>query len=74
MIAPDVTIEEHGGALVAAYARHCYRVLLSDGTVLDVEGIRDDSSLRAALLRHAGKGKDVSIAGVAEVDGPPPKV
>jgi hypothetical protein len=67
--AQDITIEAQGGGLIAAvYVRHRYRVLLSDGAALDVEAIRDDSTLRAALLRHAGKGKDVSISGVAQVD------
>lgn len=54
------------GHHVARYRMKLYRFLLSDGTVLDVSAIRDDSDLRAAVLARFAA-KDVSIAGMTRL-------
>lgn len=59
------------GALDAVWPVRRQRFLLSNGTTVDVVTDRDDSTLRAALLRHVtGQGivdGDVAIVGVADL-------
>jgi hypothetical protein len=42
------------GALIATWPTHRYRYLLSDGSIVDVLAVRDDSDLRDALLTYTG--------------------
>lgn len=63
---PPVVIEtSEGGHHVARYTTSVYRFLFSDGDTLDVHAVRDDSDLRAAVNRFAGK--DVQVVGVAKL-------
>lgn len=54
------------GGLFASVPIHAYRVLMDDGTTLDVEAIEDGSRMRGAVLAHYNK-PDVAIAGVAKL-------
>lgn len=74
MSVDDLTLNEYDDGFRAIYRRYIYRVLFSDGTVVDVEANQDDSHLRGALLKAVGKDKDVSICGVAKLDGSSPQV
>lgn len=66
---PPVVIETaEGGQHVARYTTSVFRFLFSDGDTLDVSAARDDSDLRAAVLRFAGT--DVTIEGVAKLPRP----
>ena len=51
--------------LNANYIHHCYRFLFSDGSMVNVIAVRDDSDLRGAVLEITGKER---IAGVAQLD------
>lgn len=66
-IPPDrkVALTQRGktNVLVAGYTRKTYRFLLANGEVQDVDAIRDDSDLRAAVVEHTGQ----SIAGCVQV-------
>ena len=65
-----VTLDSNGDSFVAQYTWSRYRFMFTDGAVMDVVAIRDDSDLRGAVLElHYGKTikdpKDGGIAGVA---------
>jgi hypothetical protein len=50
---PPVRLVPNGdGTLRASWPVHAYRFLFADGTVLNVESVRDDSVLRGALIDH----------------------
>ena len=60
---PKARLEDQGGILVLAEPVYHYRVLIDDGTLLDVRATHDGSVLRDAVLAHVGV-KDAKIAGV----------
>lgn len=64
----QIKLVQENGTLQATYEWTTFRFLLSDGRILDVSAIHDDSHLRSAVLAHA---KAERIEGVAIV---PPKV
>lgn len=71
-----VDIEDWGeGVLGAHYEAHTYRFLFSDGTTVDVIAHRDDSDLRAAVMKFLHHGREIAIVGCAtlEVDDAKPR-
>jgi hypothetical protein len=73
MMAPKPERLANGGLTISddgrvVYRYHTFRFLLSDGRVLDVYAIHDDSNLRGAVLDHIRKpGVEVMIAGVTQL-------
>lgn len=59
---------ERDGSFKATYTWRRYRFLMSDGSTVDVQAVRDDSDLRAAVLAATGV---EAIAGVVTLPSPP---
>lgn len=52
------------GSLEAFWHPRTFRFLLSDGRVVDIHAVRDDSNLRGAVLKHT---KAEAIVGSVEI-------
>lgn len=66
--APDITTDDLGRYQLVA-PMHRFRCLFSDGLVIDVAAVRDDSILREALgrLHKRQTGEPRGIVGIADL-------
>ena len=66
-----LVLEEGDEYHTAVYAWHVFRFLMDDGSVVDVKGIQDTSTLREAVLKLFPKGS--RIAGSTTLPEPEPE-
>lgn len=66
---PAVIIEtDADGRSVARYPLYVYRFLLSDGALVDVTAVRDDSELRGAVIKTFGADAALAVKGVVRLE------
>lgn len=66
-----VSFVDEGDAVRAVRPQRRYRFMFDDGSTLDVLIDRDDSTLRDAVLKRAGKDRIEGVAVVPDQEGLP---